>query len=283
MTLRKIAHRGGAALWPENTLFAFRNALTSGCDGVELDVQLTRDGEVVVFHDFRIKADICRDVRGKWLTAPGAFIKDLTLNEARVFDVGRPRPGSSYERTHPDLTPKDGEHIPTLCEVIGLVATRHDFILLIEIKTNYRDRWQSAPFDKTAEAVVAVLREADLIGRSILVGFDWAALIYARKIEPLVRCWFTTPRLAERHDALWAAGFDPRKYGGSIPRAIREAGGQGWLANRRDAAPANVREARGLGLAFAVWTVNDLEEMRRLAAEGVDAICTDRPELLKAV
>ena len=55
-----IAHRGGAALSPENTLAAFADAIARGCDGAELDVQLTRDGVVVVHHDFRLKAGLAR-------------------------------------------------------------------------------------------------------------------------------------------------------------------------------------------------------------------------------
>jgi glycerophosphoryl diester phosphodiesterase len=52
MQVWNIAHRGGAQLMPENTLAAFAEALARGCDGVELDVQLTRDGTAVVHHDF---------------------------------------------------------------------------------------------------------------------------------------------------------------------------------------------------------------------------------------
>ena len=76
-----IAHRGGAGLKPENTLAAFRDAVARGCDGAELDVQLSRDGEVVVFHDNRLKPEICRDASGRWLARPTPRIKDLTLTE----------------------------------------------------------------------------------------------------------------------------------------------------------------------------------------------------------
>ena len=65
-----IAHRGGAALNPENTLAAFADAVARGADGAELDVQLTRDGAVVVFHDNRLKSAICRDGNGEWLSPP---------------------------------------------------------------------------------------------------------------------------------------------------------------------------------------------------------------------
>jgi glycerophosphoryl diester phosphodiesterase len=78
-----IAHRGGAGLWPENTLNAFARAAAMGADGAELDVQLTRDNEVVVFHDNRLKADLCRDADGIWLDRTGPRIVDLSF-EFRV-------------------------------------------------------------------------------------------------------------------------------------------------------------------------------------------------------
>ncbi|HEX4270573.1 MAG TPA: phosphatidylinositol-specific phospholipase C domain-containing protein, partial [Rhizomicrobium sp.] len=61
-----IAHRGGAQLMPENTLAAFADALARGCDGVEMDVQISRDGAVVVHHDFRLMKDVARK-DGVWL------------------------------------------------------------------------------------------------------------------------------------------------------------------------------------------------------------------------
>ena len=96
-----IAHRGGAQSRPENTLAAFGYAATCGYDGVELDVQLTRDGEVVVFHDYRLKPEICRDGNGRWLAAPTPRIKDLSLAELRRYDIGRADPPAHIARTSP--------------------------------------------------------------------------------------------------------------------------------------------------------------------------------------
>src|SRR5258707_15807683 len=107
-----IAHRGGAGLWPENTVFAFAQAARHGFDGAELDVQLTRDGKLVVFHDFRLKAELCRASDGNWLRGRRlALIQDLTLAELQSLDVGRPKPGSFYARNHPKVTPRDGERM----------------------------------------------------------------------------------------------------------------------------------------------------------------------------
>src|SRR5581483_9467797 len=121
MTTLNIAHRGGAALYPENTLAAFRDAVARGCDGAELDVQLSKDGEVAVFHDFRLKPEICR-LDGEWLQKPTPLIKDLTLAELKRYDVGRLNPASDYAKAHPHCMPVDGERIPTLSEVLEVTS-----------------------------------------------------------------------------------------------------------------------------------------------------------------
>src|SRR5690349_14919661 len=130
-----IAHRGGAQLMPENTLAAFADARARGCDGAELDVQLTRDGVVVVHHDFRLKAGLARK-DGAWLTQPGPRIKDLSLDALRQFDVGTPEPGGVYARSHPLLKPMDAV-IPTLEEIAGLCTRR--FQLFVELKCDAGD------------------------------------------------------------------------------------------------------------------------------------------------
>ena len=100
-----IAHRGGAGLWPENTLHAFEMAAKAGYDGAELDVQLTRDGKLAVFHDFRLSAALCRRADGHWLRRDLKLIRDLSFAELSQYDVGRPRPGSLYARRHRKVTP----------------------------------------------------------------------------------------------------------------------------------------------------------------------------------
>ncbi len=299
-----IAHRGGAGLRPENTLSAFADAIALGADGAELDVQLTRDGEVVVFHDHRLKADLCRDAQGRWLDAPGAPIHGLSYSDLEAYDVGRPRPESPYARAHPDLVPADGERIPKLSDVVALAKRApKKFVLFVELKTSFAERGLTAPPEQLAEATLAVLRRADFIDRAVLVGFDWPGLLHAKSVEPRVACWFTTlaqswfregappkeddppamPALQMlRHWAAagtspWAGGFDAVHYGGSILKAIKAAGADGWFPFHRDATTESVAEARALGLGVGAWTVNGVDEMRRLA--GLDAVCTDRPDL----
>jgi glycerophosphoryl diester phosphodiesterase len=279
--LLNIAHRGGARLWPENTLYAFAQAARAGCDGAEFDVQLSQDGRLVVFHDYRLKPELCRSSDGRWLKGRQKPIRDLTASELRAFDVGRIKPRTLYARTHRVLHPRDGERIPLLSEVIATVRSlRRNFRVFIEIKTCPEDRSLSAAPETVAEAVVGELRAKRYIEDAVLVGFDWRALIHAKKLEPALACWFTTRRRALRSDKTWAAGFHPSKFDGSIAKSIVGAGGQGWLCSRAQATRANIEDAHRLGLAFGVWTVNDSRAMRRFAGLGADAIVTDRPDRL---
>jgi glycerophosphoryl diester phosphodiesterase len=260
-----IAHRGGAGLAPENTLAAFRDAVARGADGAELDVQLSRDGEVVVHHDWRLMAHVAR-ADGAWLAQPGPRIKDLTLEALRGFDIGRAEPGSDYARAHPDVRWVDGEHVPLLAEVIAAVKQSANFHLLVELKCDGSD--DSADPLVLADAALAVIRDMDFLSRVIFVGFDWRALARMKQAAPEARCWFTT-------DALAKLGSPPLA---PLLETVKNMGGEGWFPNYEDATEQNIALARAGALKLAAWTVNDPVDMHRL--ESLDAICTDRPDLL---
>jgi glycerophosphoryl diester phosphodiesterase len=302
-----IAHRGGAGLRPENTLTAFADAIARGCDGAELDVQLSKDNQLVIFHDFRLNPKICRGPDGKFLTKPTLKIMDLTLAELETYDVSHADPASDYPAAHPDLVASEVEHIPLLAEVIELAKLSiKPFQLFVEIKTSFPDRAMSASPEAVCEAALKVLKDGDYLDRAILVGFDWPALLHAKKIAPQVECWFTTlpsswfadgtpppeddppaePALqmvrywAKTGTSPWAGGYDAIKYDGSILKAIKAAGGDGWFPSYTDATPENLAQARALGLKVGAWTVDDPAIMRPLIGEGIDAILTDRPDWL---
>jgi glycerophosphoryl diester phosphodiesterase len=222
----------------------------------------------VVFHDFRLKSGLCRHSDGRWLRGRRLpLVRDLTLGELQSFDVGRPKPGSLYARTHSRVTPRDGETMPTLAQAIEAVrAVKADFRLFIEIKTSIEDEALSARAEEVAEAVIAELRRLDFRNCAILVGFDWAGLIHAKRLDPDVPCWFSTACNSP-------LGAD----------AIRAAGGDGWFRCYDGDHAQALKDARASRLAFGVWTVNATSVMRSLIAAGADAICTDRPDLLKSL
>jgi glycerophosphoryl diester phosphodiesterase len=255
MKALNIAHRGGAQLMPENTLAAFADAMARGCDGAELDVQLTGTGVVVVHHDFRLKAGLARK-DGVWLTEPGPRIKDLSFRELQQFNVGAAQPDGDYARAHPLLQPMDAG-IPTLADVATLIADR-PFRLFVELKCN-------ASEDSGDPMVLADAAFAITGTRATYVGFDWRALARIHQLGGA--CWFTTDKL--------------QGHPKPVIDAIAKAGGEGWFLNVLDATIDNIAYARLQGLKVGAWTVNDPADMRRLM--HLDAICTDRPDLLASI
>ena len=130
------AHRGGRALFPENTLASFANALSMGVDTLELDIGVTHDGVVVVSHERGLNPDLARGADGKYVTAPGTPFIQLSLDEVKQYDVGQIRPGSTYAAQFPDQHAVPGTKIPTLKEVdrSGAPVRRPPVRLNIETK-----------------------------------------------------------------------------------------------------------------------------------------------------
>jgi glycerophosphoryl diester phosphodiesterase len=270
MAVLNIAHRGGAALMPENTLAAFADARMRGADGAELDVQLSRDGVAVVHHDYRLNPGYCRRPDGKWLREPALRIKDLTLAELRTFDVGRADPASDYARAHPLLQPVDGARIPTLQEAIETARVSSSFILFIELKSDPRHPELSADTLALADIALAVVRQENFLDRSIFVGFDWPGLVRVKQQAPNSRCWFST----------MAFKGLPRR---ALFDAIGQDGCDGWFPDFEDASSEAIADAHARGLRIGAWTVDDPADMKRLLAGGIDAICTNRPDLMARI
>jgi glycerophosphoryl diester phosphodiesterase len=148
-----IAHRGASGRFPENTLKAFGAAIDAGAQMCELDVQLTRDGALVVVHDETVERTT--DGRGA--------VRSMTLEELKRLDAG--------VRFDPEFK---GERIPTLEEVMALADRRCE--LNIEIK--------SAGIElKVCELIV----KYGALATAMVSNFDWDALAVVRHFEPRVR------------------------------------------------------------------------------------------------
>jgi glycerophosphoryl diester phosphodiesterase len=259
---RNIAHRGGAGLRPENTLAAFSAAIASGYDGAELDVQLSTDGVVVVHHDFRLNPALTRHAGG-WVTGSTPLIKDLAYAALQAYDIGRADPASDYARRHPKMVPAEGEHIPTLEAVREKAqAARSPFLLFVELKTSQSP--ESGDPIQLADEVLAVMQS--YLAGTVFVGFDWRGLKHIQDHAPGAHCWYTTDELE--------GDLKP------ILDGIRDAKAEGWFAHHRNVTAENAAHARALGLKVGAWTVNEPGDMKRLLALELDAICTDRPDLL---
>jgi glycerophosphoryl diester phosphodiesterase len=151
------AHRGAKVAAPENTLASFRAALDAGTDYVELDVQRTRDGEIVVIHD----GDLMR------MGDDPRKVAELATNELAGIDVGR-----KYDVKF------TGERVPTLGDVIELVRGRAR--INIELKYN-------VPDPGLALAVVELLRQKQFLDQVVITSLDYAALRQVEGIEPRLK------------------------------------------------------------------------------------------------
>jgi glycerophosphoryl diester phosphodiesterase len=149
-----IAHRGASGTFPENTLSAFRAAIDAGADMCELDVQLSRDGSVVVIHDDSVERT----------TDGNGEIAELTLEELKRLDAG-----AKFKGTLKAGALKGSERIPTLDEVFAVTSGKCG--LNIELKAT-----------GVEHQVAQIMQARNAFSDSIVSSFDWE---YLKKIQQL--------------------------------------------------------------------------------------------------
>jgi glycerophosphoryl diester phosphodiesterase len=284
------AHRGGRALRPENTLQSFANAISMGVDTLELDMGVTKDGVVVVSHERGLNPDLARAPDGQYIPKGIPYV-NLTLDQVKSYDVGQIRPGSAYAARFPDQLSVPGTRIPTLAEVFALVRRSGDRHVRLNIETKIDPTHPDESLDPQhfVTTVLTLLRKEHFVDRVMIESFDWRTLLLVQQQAPTIPTVYLTQQeqpeenIYRDRPSPWTAGFDPRNYGGSVPRAVKAAGGKIWSPLYSDIDPHAVAEAHHLGLPVIVWTVNDPNDMARLIDMGVDGIISDRPDILREV
>lgn len=282
-------HRGARGLMPENTLPAFQKALDLGVDTLECDMAVTRDGVVVVHHDLHLNPDTTRGPDGEWLAARGPAIAELSYAELQRYDVGRLKPGTEYAKTFPEQQAVDGTRVPRLADLFELVRksgnTRVGFDC--ETKVSPLEPTATLPPAEFTRRVVAEIRRAGMQARTTVQSFDWRTLQQVQKEAPEIRTMYLSSprslaRAADGGPSPWLAGFDADQHGGSVPLAVKAAGGRLWAPNQTYLTPALRNEARALGIAVIPWTVNDPAMINKLLDMQVDGLISDRPDLVQA-
>ncbi len=287
-------HRGARGLAPENTLAAFSQALALGVTTLELDVGVTRDGVVVIYHDRTLNPDITRDASGAFLPARGAAISSLTFAELQQFDIGRVNLASTYGKPFSSQKPADGQRISRLEDLFALVKNTcgADCVRFnIETKLSPLAPTETLAPEPFAAAVLAVIDKAGMTRQVTLQSFDWRTLQIFQKSAPQVATVYLTNQQGANDTVQrgkpgaspFLAGFDVDDFAGSIPKLIKAAGGAVWSPNFRDLNQTDLKEAQLLGLKVIPWTVNDEVEMRKLIAWGVDGLISDYPDVLLRV
>ncbi len=247
---RVIAHRGDSGAFPENTIESFRAAAELGCDCIELDVHMTRDGEVVVSHDAELTRMCGRE----------GIIARLTWQELSAADAGFTfTPG---DRSHPFRG--RGLRVPKLHEVLSAFSSRR---FVIEVK-------QVEP--SLTQAMLETIDRTGMRRRVMVVGEHQQPLDEIRKLAPQIPTNFSALEVAGLLQAIAShdAAYRPPGDALQVPPEY-----QSW----RLVTPEIVGAAHRMGIEVHVWTVNDAAEMRAMLDLGVDGIITDYPARLQGL
>jgi glycerophosphoryl diester phosphodiesterase len=280
-------HRGARGLLPENTLPAFARALEIGVTTLELDIAISRDGELVVSHDPALNPDITRDAAGRFLSGRGPLIKDTEWAELQRYDVGRVKPGSRTAQAFPGQRAVDGTRLPRLAEVFDLAEkiSQGRIRYAIETKVFPVAPQATLPPEAFARRVIAAIRAAGVATRSTVLSFDWRTLQVVQAEAPEIgtvfltaqQTWLDNVGARSTIASPWTAGIRFADHG-SVPKMIRAAGGRIWSVFFGDLTPTQLKEAKDLGLTVLAWTVNEHEDIARMLDLGVDGIVTDYPD-----
>ncbi len=262
------AHRGGAHLAPENTIAAVVEAQNHDVEIIEIDVQRSADGELMVVHDHSVDrvtgegggCDTAQDTQTE--TFGSVLVHDLTVAELQAFDAGRCFLDLDGEASYAGT----GVVLPTLREMLTAFPSQR---FLVESKDHEAE---------AATELLAVLTELDAFDRTCVLDFDdgFVATLAAQAPEGAciaqpssgIRCWSTS-------------GLFPFGGGGCPDYDLM------WMPHENSGLslkqPSIVADIQAAGMPVFMWTLNDAALLAEVLALGVDGVVTDRPDLARAL
>lgn len=296
------AHRGGRDVRPENTLYSYAYAIELGATSIECDMQLTKDGQIVMSHNPILNSDITRDENGNYIENNKYDIRLMTVDELKKFDVGvmDPNCGEYYDLHGKTQFTYDAK-IPTLEELMQLIQSYGDKNIVLNIETKSYPDPASAGYKNNAdpkkfvEVFNNIVKKYDMEDRVVLQSFDWQTLIEMKKLNSNISTsalWQKQPswgrdseslRRYEKKKSPWLGGLDIKDYQGNPVKAAHAIGADIISPYYTEISKQDVDEAHSLGMKVVPWTVNNEKDMNMLLDMGVDGIISDKPWLLKQV
>ncbi len=240
-TVEVIAHRGGSHLAPENTLAAFQNAINLGVDMIEIDVEQTSDSVVVVMHDSKVD----RTTNGK------GSVDSLSFNYLRTLDAG-----SWFDKSY------ENEKVPTLDEVLDLINGKVK--LLIEIKEG------SERYPEIEQRTVDAVRSYNAYSWVIVQSFNKKAIDRVRRLDKGIKTFYLLGNNFDKYYTKLRSDNDSEL----------KAAYDGIAVHYSKLNSASVDSVKQFGLEVYTWTVDEIDEMKRMMNAGVDGIITDSPDIL---
>ena len=242
-----IAHRGDSSHAPENTIAAFRRAVEAGADGIEFDVRLSRDGEVVVFHDSSLNRIAGRKSK----------VIQSTAEELLSVDAG-----SWFNRKKPAFADPEFVHarIPTLAQTLAALEA-FEGLRYVELKGRDED------MKRLARAVCSLVRDSPLLPQIVVKSFKLNALPHVKELCPGVRT---------------AALFAPKvrsllRKNKHLLDIAEETGADEVSVHYTLATRKVCDEAARRGLDVVIWTADHPRWVRRGMELGLKAIITNDP------
>ena len=261
------AHRGGAAIYPENTIPAMLHAVEIGVPMLELDLHVTRDSQVVVSHDAYMNPIKALKPNGEEIPIDSArmySIYSMTYDSLKRYDVGsRPNPAFPNRKNLKCSVPLVSDLIDSVehsTQSKGLCPVGYN----IEIKSwPDKDGIYSPDYRTFADLCMRVLLSKNLGDRLLLQCFDPRTLNYVHEKYPNVRLSYLVEDMTVDFEELM-------KRINFVPQVISP--------NHAMVDSAFMDKSRKLGMEVAPWTVDEKDEILRLRTLGVDAIITNRPD-----
>jgi glycerophosphoryl diester phosphodiesterase len=304
------AHRGGRDARPENTLISFAYGMEIGVTTLEMDMQLTKDGHIVISHNPFMAPWLAKGPDGKYVQKEFQYdLREMTLDQIKQFDIGTMNPDypgyEDYYQSHGKTQISvPGTRMPTLEEVFELANAYGNTKVHFDIETKsyadpkdpgYKNNPDPAEFVKKVDEIV---RKYHMQDRVTLQTFDWRTIVEMKKIDPAITtvalvneepswgwvegCYL---KIGDDKPSPWLAGININKkpYLGDYVKAAHAIGADAVSVYYGELSPNLVDEAHSFGMHALAWTVDDVKSMNMLIDMGVDGIITDKPWMLKDV
>ena len=296
-------HRGGRDARPENTLYSYQYALEYGAATIECDMQLSRDGVLVMSHNPVLNPEITVDAKGNRIEKDTWFINEMTVDEIQSFNVGAMDESTEYYALHGQTQIKTDAFIPTLRQLFELVrdSGNENIRMSIEAKA-YPDPQLGILYEKRSDpadivrAFYDIVKEFGFEKRVILQSFDWQVLVLMEELDPSIETialyseqpsWgspdSTTLWLDRQEASPWLAGLNIHDFDDDPVKAAHALHIDHVSPYYEELTEAQVKEAHEFGMKVVPWTVNNAEDMEAMFRMGVDGIITDRPWILREV
>ncbi len=262
------AHRGGAGLMPENTFTSMKNALDLGVNTLEMDLQITADGRVVVSHDnyFHYRCAIRPD--GSWVQRgePKEYIHTMPYDSVAKYEVGlkpwKQWPEKALLSEHVPLASELLDFTEKYARELGRPLPSYN----VEIKSaegeGEGNLWPG--YKEFCDTCIPLLLSKKLGKRLIVQTFDVRSMEYIHDKWSRVTLAFLTKKDPDIEEILSRISFKP----------------VWWSPNYAAITPENVAYCHSHGIKVVPWTVDEPEDIRRMAECGVDAIISNYPDRL---